>query len=346
MSTDTDKEFIQIIDQNLSPTIDDLPNGFLFKTLGMEYLDEIYNLINNHYTIDKNNIYRHIYSKKYLYWYLRRIPPGFIVGLIYKNKLVGMIAANLIDMIVYNKAIKVPYINFLCCQTKIRNSSLGMLLMNEIKKRLISIKMTYAFFISPNKVANSFCSVSEYVIPINCKKLKSIGFLVEDIVPIISTGHNPLHLMNNSDIDGVTTKLNKHLENQSIKPYFTNESVYHFLIPKKNIVYSFVKRGPNNSVTDFICVYKKYLYCFEKNCTVSVANLSFYFHETMTLTELVTYLLDKLPSYHIDQLVFSNTHDNMNINITKFSTYDNFYYYFYNVLLKETDSSKISFYPF
>ncbi len=338
---------IQIIKPDLMlDLMIDLPDGFSFKTLGVEYLDEIYNLITNHYVVDENCIYRMVYAKKYLYWYLKKIPHGFVVGLIYRNKLVGMITACFMDMIIYDKEIKVPFINFLCCQARIRNLGLAQMLMDEIKKRLVNIKMSYALFTGSKMVTKPFCTTTNYIVPINYAKLRQVGFLTADIEPITQTENNPLHLMQDRDIDIVTIKLNNHTKKLYIKPFFTNDSVHHFLLPKKNIVYSFVKRDENNEVTDFISIYKNYLYCLEKNQTVSVANLAFYFCETMTLTELVIYLLNKLPSYGIDQLNFRDTTENSTININKFSTHDKFHYFFYNVCMSETDSSKISFYPF
>ena len=111
-------------------------------------------------------------------------------------------------------------------------------------------------------------------------------------------------------------------------------------------MYSFVNRNQQGDVTDFISVYKNYLYCIDKNKVVSVGQLSFYFCETMTITQLVSYLLDKLPSYGIDQLVFRDIGENMKINITKFSTNGDLYYYFYNVAIKETANDSIHFFPF
>jgi glycylpeptide N-tetradecanoyltransferase len=323
-----------------------LPEGFALKTLGTNSLDDIYNLINNHYIEDDQHIVRMIYSKDFLYWYLKYIPSGFIIGMTYKNKLVGMITATFIDMVVNSKEIKVPYINFLCIQSKIRKLGLALFLFDELTERLTNIKITYALFTNMTKINQPFCATKDYIIPINYPKLKEVGFLVEDLGPIQKMDNNPLHLMSASDIEHVIPKLNKFLEKFSIKPYFTNDSAYHFLLPKKNIVYSFVKRNQKEDVTDFICIYKHYLYCLKQNKMVTAGQLSFYFYDTMTLTQLVSYLLDKLPSYGIDQLIFRNTGENMQINITKYSPQGELYYFFYNVAIKETNCSDLYLYPF
>lgn len=336
----------KIIKPELFIKFESLPEGFAFKTLGVTNLEDIYGLINNHYIEDEQHIVRSSYSKDFLYWYLKYIPTGFIVGLTYKNKLIGMITVTFIDMIIYGKEIKVPYINLLCIQNKIRNLGIASLLIEEIKKRLSKINLTHALFVGMKKITKSFCTTKDYVIPINYEKLKEVGFLTEDLTPIPRMIDNPLHLLTSSDIDMVVPKLNKFMEKIKIKPHFTKDSAYHFFIPKKNIVYSFVKRNQNDEVTDFINVYKKYLYCIDQKKIISVAQLSFYFYETMTLTQLVSYLLDKLISYDIDQLVFKNISENMEINITKFSTRDELYYYFYNFDIEETNCNTLCFYPF
>lgn len=337
---------IKIINSGLiQKQSENLPNGFKFKTLGLNHLDEIFSLLNNHYIEDDQHIIRITYSKDFLYWYLKYVPAGFIVGLLYNNKLVGMITAIFMDMIVYEKEIKVPYINFLCLQSKIRKLGLGLFLIEEIKSRLTKIKITYALFTGMKPITKPFCTSNDFVIPVNYPKLKAVDFLQENLTPIPKLDNNPLHLMMASDIDSLIPKLNKCMEKLSVKPYFTNESAHHFLLPKKNIVYSFVNRNTNHEVTDYVTVYKTYIYCKEKNKIISVARLAFYYHETMTLTDLITNLLDKLPSYDIDQLLFSNTFDNAEINITKFSTYGQLHYFFYNVSINETMPSKLCFFP-
>ena len=324
-----------------------LPKGFAFKTLKIKHLDEVCCLLNDHYIEDEQDIMRIVYSRDFLYWYLKYIPDGFMVGLIYKNKLVGMITAMFIDMFVYNKGIKMPYIDFLCVQKKIRSLGLAPFLMDEIKSRIFKTGLDYAFFTSMKKIKSPFCRTRDFVVPINRPKLKEIGFLVEDIMPPPEPDDNPLHLMIASDIESVVPKLNKSMGKYTVHPYFTKESAHHFLLPKKNIVYSFVRRDDDDDdVTDFIVIYKHYFYCLEKNKMVGVAQLAFYYYETMSLTELVTCMLDKLSSYGIDQLIFRNMAENEDINITKFSTYSDLFYYFFNIGIKETDASKIIFYPF
>lgn len=325
-----------------------LPLNFKFKTLNLAYLDQIHNLINNHYVEDDYGIARTVYSKDFLYWYLKYIPDGFIVGLIYKNILVGMITATFLDMIIYDTQLKIPYINFLCLQSKTRKNGLGLALINEIKNRLVEIKMNNALFTGNKHFCDSFVSTQDFVVPINYSKLKNVGFLTDDITPLnacTNTIANDFHLMTKNDVKNVVIKLNKFMDSYKIKPFFNKDSASNFLLPKKKIIYSFVKKNSNGLPTDFVNVYINYLYCKEKNKLISMAHLAFYFYETLTLTDLVTCLLDKLKSYGIDQLMFRNMAQSENINITKFTTHSQTNYYLYNTALKKTNFNEFCFFP-
>jgi hypothetical protein len=264
----------------------------------------------------------------------------------YNNKLIAMITATFMDMILYNNKIKMPYINFLCIQTKIRKFGLAAFLFDELKIRLENIKFNYALFTCAKKINKSFCTTKNFAIPINYLKLKEIGFLTEKIPPIPKIINNPLHLITGGDIEHIVPKLNKFLEKFSVRPYFTNDSARHFLLSKKNIVYSFAKKNTKGEITDFVNIYKNYFYCLDKNRIVSAGHLSFYFYETMTLTQLISHLLDKLVSYDIDQLIFRDTGENMQINITKFSIHGESFHFLYNMNIRETKSGDMCFYPF
>lgn len=323
-----------------------LPDGFKFKTLNMAYLDEIHSLLNNHYVEDDSHIVRLMYSKDFIYWYLKKVPPGLLVGLVYKNKLVGMITAIFIDLVISGKTMNLPYINFLCVQSKIRNYGLAIYLTDEIKYRLAKNNFFCLVFTSMKTLYKSFSKTKDFIIPINHAKLKSIGFLTEDLPPYPEILLNPLQKMSVDDIKYIAPKLNKFMKKYEIAIDFTQNTVENFLLPKKNIVYSYVIKNSSGEITDFVSVYKHYLYCVEKKAIVSVAQLAFYYYDSITLTELITFLIDKLADYNFDQLVFRDFMDNSTINITRFGSHAELNYYFYNFSMKKTEPNKLCFYPF
>src|ERR1700733_11159657 len=293
-----------IIDNPSEKKSVELLSDFNFKTLNMSHLDEIYCLLLNHYIEDCDGSFRFIYSRDYLYWYLKYIPLGLIVGLTYRNKLVGLITATFIDLIIYDYKIKVPFINLLCLQKKIRSCGLCPIMIDEIKLRILKMtKINYAIFFGQNMPTKAFCCLIEYVIPMNCNRLKNIGLLSDDHTNICKLIENPLHLMKKTDVKIVINKLNNFLSKYDIKQYFTFDTGQYFLLPKKHICY--------------------------------------YFYESMSLTKLITYLIDKLLDYEIDQLYFSNMADNSNIEITKYLTKNKTNLFFYNVNMLATEHDKI-----
>lgn len=298
-----------------------LPDGLTFTTLNLSYLSEIHLLLSHHYGHINDNL-RIVYSRDYLYWYLKYIPHGFIVGLIYQKKLIGVATATFIDMTIYNTNLKLPYINLLCVQ--LQNDKLKSLLLDEIHARIDKLGFKSTLYVDDYKTD---ISTTTLAVPINYKNLKEVEFLEDDLEALPAVANNPLHLVTKEDLPMITVKLNKFLERYHIHPVFMEASAAHFLLPKKNIIYAFVKRT-GDVVTDFISVHKYYIHCVEKNKMITVAHLMFYFYETVTLTELVGLLLDKLSQYRIDQLEFRQFMDNDTINVTKFVTYGQLFYHF------------------
>lgn len=323
--------------------MDNIIHHFKIKTLNLKYLEEIHNLLSNHYIEDDNNIIRLIYSKDFLYWYLKKVPDELIIGLIYKNKLVGLITAIIIDVIISKEHKSMPYVNLFCLQKKIRKLGLSKLMIDELKIRLQKMGMTDVIYATMKQITNYYCIGEDFIIPINYHKLKKINFI--DIIQSNELEYNPLQLMEIDDIKIIRDKLNIFLSKYLIHPYFTQESIQDFFLSKKNIVYSFVIRNINNIPTDFISIYKHYYYCIEKNEMLSVAQLTFYYYETVTLTQLVKYLIDKLLYYNIDQIVINNIMDNMEINITKYTSYRKLYYGSFNPTDK-INNKKLSFFIF
>ena len=289
------------------------------KILNLTYLDEIHALLNNHYLEHPDGIYRVVYSRDYLYWYLKMAPDGWIIGLVSdKNKLIGFIAAIQLDIMDNDISKKIAYVSLLCVHRAVRSHGMASILINEIKKRL-SNHTVYFCTHRDGTVLNyslKMLGLTNYAIPINERRLCSVGFIEapQEDAPAITETNNPLHLVKDSDLVIIKEKLNHHLKKYKIRMFFDDHSIRHFILPKKDVVYSFI----NKENTDFVTVYKCYYYCIEKKKIISIAILGYYFYESMTLTELISHLIPKLYNYDFDQLSFSSHMDNMIINIPKF----------------------------
>lgn len=348
-----------------------LPDGFTLKTLNLTQLDEICDFLNHNYTENSECGLRAIFCRDYIYWYLKYIPPGFIIGLIHKRKLVGLITAMFTDMIIYGTKLKVPYINFLCVHSKLRNLGLATILIDQMKLSISKMGLMYALYVITiddvpdnsdsldslddlatesdieSKLLNSFSELKSYAVPINCPKLISVGFLPANHKStdnlLIKDKINPFHLITELDLESIVEKLNVYMDKFKIRTYFTLDSARHFLIPKKNIIYSFgIKKSDDGTITDFISLYKSSIYSIQTKKIIYTANITYYYYETMTLTEMIAYVMEKLPSYEIDQLSFNTMAHNETINMIKYFT--NFQEcFFYNLKTPETIDKQVMF---
>jgi len=315
-----------------------MEDQYKIQTLSINHLDQIYMLLNENYISDESNILTYTYGKDFIKWYLRLAHPDLIIGLTYHKLLVGLV----IGVMVQSGTSKIPYINFLCVHHKLREKGLSKKLILELETRLEkmgvekgvfqltsgSIEKSSLFTSLPNTVIR-IPDITHYVIPINYAKLKKLEFVTEEKIPEKLSDDNPLHLISPLDLKEITYRLNTFTSKAPLRIHFDANSSNLYLKPRKNICYSFAKYNGTDP-TDFINVYKHYYYVKEHQELITVAQLGFYYMETLTLTELVTFLLDKLKVCGFDQLVFRQVFLNDTINITKFSTYDQSTYYVWN----------------
>jgi len=250
---------------------------------------------------------------------------GYGLNKILINSLKGNLFLQNMTVPLIDKTVCVSETNNIFSQNNIQSE-----MMSEIKDPKIK-KTNEVMFFSEAKLTEYDPSIRLkcYAIPINHKKLYEVKFLDNDTSELPNIPEvNPLHLLNGSDLLTVTNKLNNYMRKFPIKNFFTNNSAKHFLLPKKNIVYSFVNKNSDGIVTDFVSFYKNYYYCIKEKKMLSIGILSYYFYESMTLDDLITLLIGKMIGYDIDQLNFYNNLDNMTISFTKYLTDTDLKFYF------------------
>lgn len=130
-----------------------LPAGFMWCEVDMtdeQEAKEVYDLLNQNYVEDDDNMFRFDYSPTFLEWALT--PPGnqkdFVVGIRVtpsaaalakgkgRGKLVGFITGVPVQMRVYEQIMPMVEINFLCVLKKLRSKRLAPVLIKEITRRV------------------------------------------------------------------------------------------------------------------------------------------------------------------------------------------------------------------
>lgn len=320
---------------------DVMPSHFSIKKLDIDNVDDIYLLLTDHYKND--GFVKTTYSRDYIYWYHNNICQGLFLGLVYNGKLVGTIAARIIDIVVTGHNIQAAIVEMLCVHSSIRSMGLSKHLISAIKVELNNLGHYTGIFISDVKDEKYFSQMFVYLIPINVTKLKELGFLEEGThPPRLNNKNNPLHLLQKGDIVDLVPVLNYELSKYKIYQVFTIDTAIKYLLPKKSIVYTFVIKH-DEKITDMISFYQNYLYCIRSSRIITVAKLGLYFCTSVTLPELIQHAVDKLYSYGFDQLTY---HDNevakVKIDVASYESNNVEHAYWHGAKIKLYNNSDIA----
>lgn len=311
--------------------------AFTYITLTPGHLDQVVALLSANYAESKDDSIRLQYSKDFIYWYLRQATVS--LGLCFNSKLVGMVMCTIVSTMIHNERVDMPYPNFLCVRHELRGTKACSLLLGELKRRLKASGYDKALFSTSKVLPKDHLVYTAAIIPINIPKLFHIGFLEDTSINHHTFDENPLKLMRPKHISQVAALLTSEYANQTLRPHFDSKIVHKTLLPKKDIVMSFV-RLDGDKVVDFVSVYLFKMFAVASNTHVVTANLAFVAN-SMCLTNLIRLLVDKLKSYGIDQLMYQDWGKNSEIDITRFTVDGETRYYFEGI----DNVSSLVFYP-
>lgn len=143
----------------------DLPNEYQWCTVDMEKaeaVEELYDLLTNHYVEDDGGNFRFDYSREFLKWALT--PPGYkkewMLGVRggKNNKLYGFISGIPVKMMVHGQQRVMAEINFLCVHNKLRSYRLAPMLIREITRRVNVCDIWQAIYTSGTTLPTPFGS--------------------------------------------------------------------------------------------------------------------------------------------------------------------------------------------
>jgi hypothetical protein len=303
----------------------DLPLNFKISNLDDSHYQQIYNLIEENYTENRQCQFIKIYSIDYIKWLLKW--KTLFIGICYRENLLGCIGAMNYTIEIDSKEYKIAHIILLCVRQRVRKIGLAKILIKEIKKQLNSYQIAIWFDPQNNNNNNNNnkknesktnISLNTYSILINLPLLKSLKICPPDCVEINRVEHNPLEYTLESDLKDITVKINQYTKRFKVRHLFTEETAKQFLISKKRICYSFVKRSANYECTDFICVYISYQKFTKKGKLMKIANLGYYYINTVDVNELINLLIDKLIECDVDQLNYTDNGINQQIDLIRY----------------------------
>jgi glycylpeptide N-tetradecanoyltransferase len=236
-----------------------LPEAFEWCTCNIDddaQATEIYILLSENYVEDDDSMFRFDYSVPFLRWALK--PPGFLprwhLGVRVKSnlKLVGFITAIPATIMVYDQAIKMVEINFLCVHKKLRSKRLAPVLIKEITRRVNREDLWQAVYTAGVVLPRPISECRYYHRSLNPKKLIEVGFshlgprmTMARTIKLYKVPEVPqlpgMREMREKDIPRVFELVSAYLNKFPLHPEFSEEEIAHWMLPRDGVVYSFVR---------------------------------------------------------------------------------------------------------
>ena len=234
---------------------------------------EVYRLLNENYVEDDDNMFRFDYSLAFLRWALE--PPhwsnDFHIGvrMTSNRKLVAFISGIPQRMRVYDRTVAMYEINFLCIHKKLRSKRLAPVLIKEITRRVNRTDVWQAVYTAGVVLPKPVSSCRYWHRSLQVKKLIDVKFtkLARNMtllrtIKLFKTTDAPtctgIRAMEARDVKAVHKLLTAYLAGFQLVPLFSEEEVAHWLLPRNDVIYSYVCYGDpsnRNRLTDFTSFY-------------------------------------------------------------------------------------------
>merc|ERR1711972_125628 len=232
--------------------------------------NEIYNLLSENYVEDDDSMFRFDHGVEFLRWALK--PPAYLrhwhLGVRVKTtlKLVGFITGIPANIQVYEPTIKMVEINFLCVHKKLRSKRLAPVLIKEITRRVNKENIWQAVYTAGVVLPRPVSECRYYHRSLNPKKLIEVGFshlgsrmTMARTIKLYKLPDSPvlpgMRQMQKKDTQRVFELLTAFLKKFPLPPESSSDELAHWILPRKGVVYSYVRESPSGEVTDVISFY-------------------------------------------------------------------------------------------
>ncbi|KAI5066610.1 hypothetical protein GOP47_0019234 [Adiantum capillus-veneris] len=318
-------------------------------------MNEIFNLLSNHYVEDFESMFRYNYSKDFLQWALR--PPGYFpswhigVRVEATKRLVAFITGIPVNMRLHSMCMPMAEVNFLCIHKKLRSKRLAPLLIKELTRRVHLENIWQAIYTAGIVLPTPLVTCQYWHRPLNSKKLIKVGF--SQLGLGMTMGRTIKHYrlpqktftpgfraMERRDISAVARLLQQYLQQFVVAPELSEADVEHWLVPLNNVVNTYVIEDvESHNITDVCSFYTlPSTVLGDQRHTALKAAYLFYNVTTKTpLSQLVNDLLIVAKQSEYDVFNVLDIMQNQSfLQELKFKLGDgHLQYYLYNYRLKE-----------
>ncbi|XP_070708525.1 glycylpeptide N-tetradecanoyltransferase 2-like [Pempheris klunzingeri] len=250
-----------------------LPQGFSWDTLDLSnpaVLREICTLLNENYMEEDDNTIRFDFTVEYLQWALQ--PPNWQaqwhcgVRVDTNKKLVGLIAAVPAEVRIYETEKRMVQVKFLCVHKKLRLKRMTPVLIRELTRRVNQQGLYQAVYTAGLVLPTPLSSCRYWFRPLNTRKLTEVSYpglrqgmtlqraLKFNRLPEV-TKTPALRLMTKEDVEGIRSLLQENISKFHLSPVLSVQEVEHWLLPRENVIDTYVVEGKDGTLTDMVSFY-------------------------------------------------------------------------------------------
>ena len=255
-----------------------LPEGFEWKEINLNQvsdIDKLYEFLKSNYIEDESHLFGSDYSKDFLKWFLS--PPGmnndWLLSVVKedkiknKKKIIGFISAIPTKLSINNNEIKMAKVCFLCVKKEFRKKRLTPVLIKEITRRINLKNIWQGIYKTFAYLPKAFTKSQYFYRVINLKKLLDVQYTcLPNNKMSLGNALKKYDLPDEPKISGFRKMETKDLEqiynlillrNKKYKIYeiLDIKEVEHWLLPRNNIVYTYVLEDEEHKITDFCSFY-------------------------------------------------------------------------------------------
>lgn len=254
-----------------------LPGDFAWDTLDINdpaILKELYQLLNENYVEDDDNMFRFDYAPEFLKWALQ--PPGWTkdwhcgVRVVKSHKLVGFISAVPATIRIYNHVQRMAEVNFLCVHKKLRSKRVAPVLIREITRRVNRQGIFQAVYTAGVVLPKPIGTCRYWHRSLNPRKLIDVRFshlsrnmTMQRTLKLYKLPEKPktpgFRQLRKSDTTQAHALLANYLTKFDLAPVFSEDEFRHWFLPRLDIVDSYVVEAEGQDgakvLTDFVSFY-------------------------------------------------------------------------------------------
>uniref|UniRef100_A0A3Q3X940 Glycylpeptide N-tetradecanoyltransferase n=1 Tax=Mola mola TaxID=94237 RepID=A0A3Q3X940_MOLML len=339
-----------------------LPKGFSWDTLDLSnptVLKELCGLLNENYMEDDDNTIRFDFSLEYLQWALK--PPNWVdqwhcgVRVDSNQKLVGFIAAVPADILIYETEKRLVQVKLLCVHKKLRLKRMTPVLIRELTRRVNRQGLYQAVYTTVNMLPTPLSSCRYWNRSLNPRKLIEVNHpgamqnmnlrraVKFNRLPEV-TKTPGLRPATNEDLAGIQSVLQESLCNFDLSPLMSLQEVEHWLLPRKNVIDTYVVEGNDGTLTGVVSFYSIFSRVLNHpvHTGLRAAHLLYIASTATDLADLMEDTLVLAKSKGFDVFSAFDVMDNCSfLEKLKFSVSDvSLHYYLYNWMCPTMSSDK------